>query len=172
MPIRSPRRFYKVNVSLIKRDNDDAPDVVDKLPGDTTPQTTRAIVVKMKEGIGDYFGLTPAAWDDPIFNGVFKGNGLNKGANFRRNIGGYKDAAYTLIANELFSIKEKYYDKDLLGKPVLETPTTKFKTITIGFPVGHSVNEVIKWLATLDNFDTVLALRTPAGKRHDLYKPN
>lgn len=169
MPVRSPRRFYKIN--LITKDNDDLPDVIDKLPGDTTPQTRTAIVVKMKEGIGDYFGLKPVPWNDPIFDGVFKGDGLNKGAKFRKNIGGYKDASYTLISETLFNIQEKYYDKDLLGKDVLETPKTDFKTISIGFPVGHSVNEVITWLATLDNFDNILAVRTPAGKRHDLYNP-
>lgn len=165
MPVRSPRRFYKIN--LIKRDNNDDPDVIDKLPGDTTPQTTTAIVVKMKEGIGQYFGLTPAAWNDPIFNGVFQGNGLNKGAEFRKNIGGYKNASYTLISETYFQIKEKYYEGELIV-----TPTTRFKTVSIGFPVGHSVNEVVKWLATLQNFDNILALRTPAGKRHDLFTPN
>lgn len=169
MPIRSPRRFYKVD--LIKRDNDDDPDVIDKLPGDTLPQTTTSIVVKMKEGIGDYFGLTPAAWNDPIFSGIFGGNGLNTGAKYRRNVGGFRDASYTLIADGLFSIEEKYYEDNLLGKPTLITETKDFKTMSIGFPIGHSVNEVIAWLATLDNFDTILALRTPAGKRHDLYSP-
>jgi hypothetical protein len=170
MPIRSPRRFYKIE--LIKRNKDDNPDEIDKLPDDNTPQTTTSIIIKMKEGIGQYFGLSPVAYNDPIFNGVFAGNGLNKGAKYRRNVGGFKDAAYTLIANELFSIEEKYYEDNLLGKPTLRTESKDFKTMSIGFPIGHTVHEVITWLATLENFDTILALRSPAGKRHDLYKPD
>jgi hypothetical protein len=162
MPIRSPRRFYKID--LIKRDNDDIPDVIDKLPDDTTPQTTTSIIVKMKQGIGDYFGLTPANFDDPIFDGVFGGSGLNKGAFFRKNIGGFKGGSYTLISETLFSIQEKYYEGN-----VIQTPTTLFKTISIGFPTGHSVHEVIKWLSTLTNFKNVAALRTPAGQKHDLF---
>jgi hypothetical protein len=165
MPIRSPRRFYKID--LIKRDVDDIPDVIDKLPGDTTPQTTKSIVVKMKEGIGDYFNLVPAAWNDPIFDGVFLGGGLNAGASFRKNVGGFKAGSYTLISETLFSIQEKYYEGN-----VIQTPTTLFKTISIGFPTGHSVHEVINWLATLTNFNNVAAIRTPAGQRHDLFSPS
>lgn len=171
MPVRSPRRFYKVD--LIKADQDDDPDVIDKLPGDTLPQTTRSIIVKMKEGIGKYLGLIPAAYNDPIFDGIFAGDGLNQGAKYRKNIGGYRDASYTLISETLFSIEEKFYDKALLtGDTVLETRTTNFKTVSIGFPKGHSVNEVITWLATLENFDNILAVRTPSGKRHDLFLPS
>ena len=52
MPIRSPRRLYLVNEITV--DLDDDPAVIDKSPSDTTPQTNRPIIVKMKEAIGDF----------------------------------------------------------------------------------------------------------------------
>jgi hypothetical protein len=165
MPVRSPRRLYRTN--LITVDQDDIPDVIDKLPGDTTPQTTRPIIIKMKEGIGDLLGFKPLAWNDPIFDGIFKGTGLNKGAKYRKLLGGYRDASYTLIAETQFTVKEKFIN----SSGSFTTLNTKFNTVSIGFPKGHSVNEVIKWLGTSTAFDQIAALRTPAGHRIDLYTP-
>lgn len=159
MPIRSPRRLYQIPSITVNLDDD--PNATDTPGG-----TVRPIVVKMKESVGDYFGLTPLNWDDVILSGVFGGSGLNQGANYRKTLGGFKDASYTLISETFFSITEKYYEGT-----VIQTPTTLFKTITIGFPKGHSVYEVINWLGGLQNFSNVMAIRTPNGQRHDLFNP-
>jgi hypothetical protein len=166
MPVRSPRRLYKIN--LITVDQDDIPDVIDKLPGDATPQTTRPVIIKMKEGIGNLLGFTPLAWNDPIFDGVFIGQGLNQGAKYRKVLGGFRDASYTLIAETQFTVQEKFIN----SSGSFTTLNTKFNTVSIGMPKGHSVNEVIKWLGTSSAFAQIAAIRTPAGRRIDLYTPN
>jgi predicted RNA-binding protein with TRAM domain len=148
-------------------DLDDDPEVIDKLPGSTLPQTTKPVIVRMKEGIGDFLGFTPLAWNDPIFDGVFGGNGLNQGAKYRKVLGGYKDASYQCIAETDFTITETFKDGDGLTTSV----QSSFKTFNIGFPKGHSVNEVISWLATSVNFGQIAAIRGPSGYRQDLYTP-
>jgi hypothetical protein len=165
MPVRSPRRFYLINNVTV--DLDDDPDVIDKLPGDTLPQTTRPIIAKIKQGIGDFLGLEPLAWNDPIFTGTFGGEGLNQGATYRRVLGGFRDASYTLIAETQFNIEETFFDPN----GIIVTESNLFRTVSIGFPKGHSVSEIIAWLATSDNFDQIAALRTPAGRRIDLFSP-
>jgi hypothetical protein len=99
MPIRSPRRLYLINsIEVnIEVNIDDIPDVIDRLPGDQTPQTKRPIVVKMKQGIGEYLGLVPLAYDNPLLSGVFEGSGLNQGQNFRKKLGGFKHGSYMLL---------------------------------------------------------------------------
>ena len=165
MPIRSPRRLYLINE--IEVDVDDDPDNIDKAPGDTLPQTTRPIIAKIKEAIGDYLGLEPLAYNDPIFTGVFGGNGLNTGATYRKVIGGFHDASYTLVAETNFSIVERFYNTE--GE--YTTETNNFKTMSIGFPKGHSVTEVIAWLETTTKLSDIRSIITPAGHKVDLFVP-
>lgn len=165
MPIRSPRRLYLIDE--ITRDVDDDPDAIDKLPGDTLPQTTVPIIAKIKESIGDYLGLTPLAYNDPIFTGVFGGEGLNTGAQYRKNLGGFRDASYTLVAETTFTITEKFYND--AGEFVTEE--NNFRTMTIGMPKGHSVTEIIAWLETTTALDSIRSLITPAGNTIDLFTP-
>jgi hypothetical protein len=165
MPIRSPRRLYLTNI--VRHDNDDDKTLIDKTLGIALVETTRPVIVRMKEGIGDFLGFVPLAWNDPIFDGVFGGIGLNQGAKYRRVLGGFKDASYQCIAETDFSITETFKDTDNLTTSIVST----FKTFNIGFPKGHSVNEVVSWLATSTNFDQIAAIRSPSGYRHDLYTP-
>jgi hypothetical protein len=169
MPIRSPRRLYLIN--LIQVNNDDDPDVIDRLPGSALVETKRSIVVKMKQGIGEYLGLTPMNWNDPQLRGVFQGIGLNQGQSYARRVGGFKTLSYTLIPEELFEIEERFYDNNLLGNPVLETRTSNFKSMTIGFPKGPTVDSIRTWLSTCENFDNIKGFRSPNGAYTDLYSP-
>jgi len=166
MPIRSPRRLYLIN--LIQVNNDDDPEVIDRLPDQLIPQTKRPIIVKMKEGIGQYLGLTPLSWNDPQLSGIFKGIGLNKGQAYSRRVGGFKTVSFTLYPESLFQIKEKYYD----ANGVQRTPTTAFKSMTIGFPKGPTVDSVKKWLATCENFDQIRAFKMDGRSLVDLYEPS
>ncbi len=165
MPIKSPRRTYKI--TQIKQNLDDTPGAIDTAPTETVGGTQRDIYVKMKQGIGNFLGLSPIAYDDPIFTGTFGGNGTNKGATFRRNIGGFRVASYTLIAANKFTIGETV-PNNAGGVSIVNKD---FKTITIGFPKGHSVTEVIAWLASTGKLSDIRAVRSPSGRQTDLFVP-
>ena len=160
-PIRSPRRLYEIEEITVNFD--DVPDAIDPPGG-----TVRNIFVKMKEAIGEYLGLEPIGYNDPRLIGTFGGNGLNTGSLYRRNIGGFRVASYTLIAESKFSLTEKFFNK---SNDVYTEEVNQFKTMSIGFPKGHTVHEVVTWLGGLNNFSQIRALRTPAGRTVDLYDP-
>lgn len=161
-PIRSPRRLYLI--SNVTANQDDNKDGIDPATGGTT----RPVIAKIKEAIGEYFGLTPMAYNDPLFTAVFGGEGTNSGATFRKRFGGFRDASYTFIAKDQFSISE-----------IVTNPTTgatsrvtnEFKSITVGFPKGHSVTEIIKWLETTNKLSEIRYLRSPSGASTDLFLP-
>lgn len=161
-PIRSPRKIYRVTGITANVDN--APGI-DNLPGGTDVDTTKPIFVKMKKSVGDWLGLTPLASNDPIFTGTFKGEGLNKGTTFRRKIGGFKSGSYTLIASTVFTVNEIVVNPDT---GAVTTPTKKVKTISIGFPAGHSVSEVIAFISSTTRAGEITAIRGPSGARTDL----
>jgi hypothetical protein len=158
MPVRGRRRLYLINTITVNVD--DNPNATDGPGG-----TIRPIVVKMKKAVGDYFGLEPLLFNDPIFSGTFGGEGLNQGAEYRRRLGGFKDAAYKLIAETSFDLTEQIFAPD--GSSTNENRS--YRTLSIGFPKGHSVTEVIDWLASLTNFDQINSVVSPAGYKTDLY---
>lgn len=165
MPIRSPRRLYLLE-GIVQRNLDDNPEAIDTAPGQTVEGTVEDVVIKMKQAIGDYFGLEPIASNDPIMTGTFGGHGLNQGAQYYRNIGGFRVASYTLVAKSQFELQEEYYDPDT--KLYLNV-TSKFRTMSIGFPKGHSVHEIMFWLNSLTNNTEISHVITPAGKKHGYY---
>lgn len=162
-PIRGSRKVYKID--LIKVDVDDDPAVIDKLPAGTTIETTRSIFVKIKVPIAEWLGLTPLSYDDPILTGTFKGGGLNKNAKFRRRIGGFKQASYTLIADTFFQVNEQVVN---LETGQVNRPLKNLKTMTIGFPKGHSVTEVIAFIASTGKLSEIRAIRSPSGTETDV----
>jgi hypothetical protein len=158
MPVRSPRQIYKI--TSIQYNVDEAPGT-DAAPAQTEAGQKRPIYVLMKESIGDYLGLTPLAWNAAELTGTFAGSGLNQGAKYRKRVGGYRDGSYTLVAKTTFTIKE-------IVKGDNGSYTTRdknFKSISIGFPKGHSVHEVLDFLATTTKFAQVRAVITPQGRR-------
>ncbi len=161
-PIRSPRKIYRV--TGMTSNVDDAPGI-DNLPGGTDVDTTKPLYVKMKKSVGDWLGLTPIASNDPIFTGTFKGEGLNKGTTYRKKIGGFKSGSYTLIAATIFTVNEIVVNSET---GAITTPTKKVKTISIGFPAGHSVNEFIAWISSTTRASEITAIRGPSGARTDL----
>jgi hypothetical protein len=161
-PIRSPRKIYRVTGMTSNVDN--APGI-DNLPGGTETDTTKPLYVKMKKSVGDWLGLTPLASNDPIFIGTFAGEGLNKGTTYRKKIGGFKSGSYTLIAATIFTVNEIVVNSET---GAITTPTKKVKTISIGFPAGHSVNEFIAWISSTTRASEITAIRGPSGARTDL----
>jgi hypothetical protein len=168
-PVRSPRALYKVD--LITRHLDDNKDAIDTAPAQTVQGTKLAIVVKMKEAIGNFLGLTPVAWNDPIFTGTFPNAGgnppaggaqtgtTNSGSRYRKNLGGFREASYTLIAKTKFVIPEI-----VLGENGYSVVNSEYVSVSIGFPKGHSVTEVLNFLFTTSVFNQIRAIRTPEGK--------
>lgn len=165
MPIRSPRRIYLLD-GYVQQNLDDNPDAIDVAPSQTEDGLKKDIIIKMKQAVGNFFGLEPIASNDPIMTGTFGGEGLNKGSKYYRNIGGFRVASYTLVAKSQFELTEEYYDPDT--KLYLNVQS-KFRTMSIGFPKGHSVNEIMFWLNSLTNNTEISHVITPAGKKHGYY---
>lgn len=163
MPIRSPRGVYLIKNMSVNKDDD--PNIIDNLPGGVEPKTVRPLYCKMKISIGNYFGLTALKSDDIAFQGTFGGNGLNTGSKFYKNIGGFREAAYKLIPKTTFTVTQ------LILNPATGAyvPVQKnFRSMSIGFPKGHSVTEFLAWLITLSNSADVRAIVTPKGRKIEL----
>lgn len=163
MPVRSPRAVYLIKGAV--SNVDDVPNVIDNLPGNTEVKTFKPIYCKMKVAIGDYFGLVALKSDDLAFQGTFAGNGLNKGSKYFKNIGGFKEDSFKLYAKTTFDISQYVYDE---ATKTTTKVNKNFSTISIGFPKGVSVNELLAWLTTLTNSANVLAVSTPNGRRINL----
>jgi hypothetical protein len=145
--VRSPRRLYLIDEITIKN---------------SAGTGTRPCIAKLKQAVAEFLGMVPLEYNDAIFDGVFDGSGTNAGAKFRKKIGGFKDAAYTLIAVESFLVSEIVYNRDT---KVITRPETSFRSLTIGLPVGHTVNEVVDWIGNTSALDEIGYLVTPAGHK-------
>lgn len=158
MPIRSYRLLYKLEGIT---DLEPAPpDGIPDLPGTTPVKVSKPIYCLMKKSIGDFLGVVPLEWDAEELTGTFQGNGTNKGSLYRKRVGGFRVASYTLVSTGKFTINEYLVQKD---GSIITTPKV-FKTISIGLPKGHSVNEFIKFLKTRGVINQVSAIITPAGR--------
>lgn len=163
MPIRSPRAVY-----LIKGMNSNVDDditIIDNLPGGSEPKTFKPVYAKLKIAIGELLGLVPLSSDDIAFQGTFKGNGLNKGLKYYKNVGGFRNASYTLIAKTQFTVNERVYTK---ATKMYTIVPGNFASISIGFPVGHSVSEFLAWIKTTSQIAAIRAVITPKGRRIDI----
>jgi mRNA-degrading endonuclease RelE of RelBE toxin-antitoxin system len=158
MPVRSYRLLYKIEgiTSLEPEPPDNIPD----LPGTTPGKVTKPIYCLMKRSIGDFLGIVPLDWDAEELTGTYQGNGGNKGSKYRKRVGGFRVAAYTLVAIDRFTLNEYVPQED--GS--ISVIPGKFRTISIGFPIGHSVNEFVAFLKTTGVVGQVAAIRTPNGR--------
>ena len=145
MPVRSSRKLYKINEITVRRTN-------------VTPAVTEPIVVKMKASHAGFLGLTPLASDDPIFTGNVPASGDRPAYSYLRNLGGFRERAYTLEAVDKFTVTET----DLDGESTTES---EFKTLSIGFPRGASVLEVYNWIRALPVATQIAALISYNGRR-------
>lgn len=162
-PIRSPRGVYLIKGASSNVDDDLT--VIDNLPAGNEPTTVKPIYCKMKVAIGNYFGLVALKSDDIAFQGTFKGSGLNAGTKYYKNIGGYRFESYKLIPAQKFTINELIFDTATGG---YTTSPRDFKSMSIGFPKGMSVTELLAWLITLTKSATVRAVVTPKGRKIEL----
>lgn len=157
-PVRSYRLLYKIEgiTSTIPTPPDGIPD----LPGTVTPRIVKPVYCLMKRSIGDFLGLVHLDWDAEELTGVFAGDGGNKGSKYRKRLGGFRVAAYTLVAVDRFTINEYVPQED---GSIVVTPG-KFRTVSIGFPKGHSVNEFVNFLKTTSRIPEIALIRTPSGR--------
>lgn len=159
-PIRGPRALYKLD--LITRPVDDNPTGIDPATG--TGGTTQPLYVRMKEPIGDWFGLKPIAWDDPIlirtFDATPKQTGAtNAGAKYYGKKGGYRAGSFKLVAKTVFNIGEI-----VLGDNGYSTVQSQFRAFSIGFPTGYTVHEFLSWLKTTSRITQIRSVVTPHGR--------
>lgn len=146
MPVSGPRKLYEL------------PEI--KVGENASGAGGESIVVKMKEPIAKWFGLTPIAYDDPIMRGTFAGTGPNAGYTYVRQLGGYRFESYTIVANTSFFVTERIRLPLGFGAPILKT----YRTLSIGLPKGASVHEFIDWLASTDKISKISKLITPRGR--------
>lgn len=146
VPIRGDRILVKIE------------EITRTIPGEGETTTEVPIIVKMKRGIATYLNLEEIPLDDPLFLGTFA-SGVNEGKKFIKRIGGFRFASYTFIAKSKFSITEQYFDDS--NEFVEEN--NDFKSFSIGFPKGHTVNEMFDWIKTWSNINQVRRIRTPSG---------
>lgn len=158
MPVRGPRRLYLITQITVP--NNDNPNAIDT----GTSGTTRPMIVKMKRAVGDYLGLEPLAFNDPIWTGTFGGAGLNTGFEYRKRLGGFKDAAYTIVAKTNFALTERITQAD----GTVANQNRNYKSLTIGFPKGHTVTEFIDWLVSTSRLNEIDYIRSPHGYRTDI----
>jgi hypothetical protein len=155
--VRSPRILVKVPQVTVRRKREGA-------------AVNEPVIVKMKASHADLLGLDALDGDDPILQGVFGGDSLNKDFRYLRNLGGFRARAYTLIAKDKFQMKTQ--ETNLLG--ITTEVIVPFKSISIGFPAGVKVVEVFNWLRGLDAavVGKIAYLRTPAGRKVDFTTVN
>lgn len=145
MPISGPRKLYKIDEIKV---------------GENAAGTGgRSIVVKMKEPIAKYFGLTQLAYDDPLLIGTFGGTGPNAGFKYVKRLGGFRHQSFRLVANTSFFITERVRLPLGFGAPIIKT----YRSISIGFPLGVSVREFINWIASTDKISKIAYIVTPRG---------
>lgn len=141
--VRSRRHIYRIPEILVNQVRDG--------------QTVREpIIVKMKKAHASFLGLSPIPANDPIFTGTFT-SGPNAGKKYRRNIGGFRALSYTLVAKSRFKLITDTDDPKVKEE-------TEWKSISIGFPVGATVLQVIRWINTLPMRDKVEKIVTPRGR--------
>lgn len=150
--VRSSRVLVKIDAIKVKR-------------GTGASASQEAVVVKMKDSHRVFLSLVPLDGDDPILQGTFGGSGPNAGKKYLRNIGGFRERSFTLVAKTSFQMEDTVKNKDGTNTVSLKP----FRSIDIGFPRGVSVIEVFNWLRSQDP-DVVAQIsyiRTPAGRRVD-----
>ncbi len=133
---------------------------------DNQTPTPQPIIVKMKRGIAEYFALQQIPSDDARLRGVFAGTGSNAGATYQSRKGGFRYRSFKFLAKTQYAITEYYYDAQ--NNPV--NTISNFKTMSIGFPKGVTVNEVLDWLLTKTNVDETEFIVSPAGVQTTVYK--
>jgi hypothetical protein len=150
--VRSSRILVKIDEITVKRRR---AGVVENEP----------VIVKMKASHARFLGVQSLDGDDPILQGRFGGAAGNEGANYLRNLGGFRARAFTIISKDKFSLLEENA-QGLLGS---QGVTSEFKSFDIGFPQGVKVVEVYNWLRGLDTdvINQIGYIRTPSGRKID-----
>lgn len=150
MPIRGDRILVKIPEITVKRTNAEG------------QETEVPIVAKMKRGVAEFLGLEELDPLDPEMFGEFGGAGSNAGARFYKNVGGFRDESYTFVAHGKFTITEYFFNE----QDEWTNEESEFKSCSVGFPRGHTVNEFIDFVRgrEQDVQDKIRRLRFPSGR--------
>lgn len=145
MPISGPRKLYKIDEIKVGMSAAEA--------------GGRPIIVKMKEPIAKWFGLTQLAYDDPLLIGTFGGSGPNAGYKYVKRLGGFRFESYKLVANQRFFITERVKLPVGFGIPTVKL----YASMSIGFPKGVTVRQFISWIASTEKKTKIAYIVTPRG---------
>lgn len=150
--VRSPRILVKIDEVTVRR----------KRAGVNVQES---VVVKMKQSHALLLGLEPLDGDDPILQGEFGGDSLNKDFKFLRNLGGFRARSFSLVARTSFSMRNIVKNSD--GTDTITN--VPFRSIDIGFPAGVKIVEVFNWLRGLspEVVSQIAFIRTPNGRKVD-----
>lgn len=157
-PIRSYRLLYKIEGMTSNSPNPG--DSIPNLPGVVDPPIKKPIYCLMKRSVGDWLGLVHVPWDAPEMVGTFAGSGGNAGSKYRKRLGGFRVAAYTLVAVNRFDINE--YVPQANGD--IDVVPGRFRSLSIGFPKGHSVTEFVDFMKSTTRLPEIALIRTPSGR--------
>lgn len=150
--VKSSRVLVKIDQIKVKR-------------GKGATATQEPVIVKMKDSHRVFLSLPQLDGDDPIFQGTFAGSGPNTGKKYLRNLGGFRERSFTLIAKSSFQMEDTTRNPDGSNTVTLKA----FRSISIGFPRGVSVVEFFNWMRGLDTdvVSQISYIRTPNGRRVD-----
>lgn len=150
--VKSSRVLVKINEIKVKR-------------GTGASATQEPVIVKMKDSHRVFLSLLTLDGDDPILQGTFGGSGSNAGKKYMRNLGGFRERSFTLVAKSTFKMEDTVKNPDGTNTVTLKP----FRSIDIGFPKGVAVVEFFNWLRSLDPdvVNQISYIRTPNGRRID-----
>jgi len=151
-PLKGPRDLVKIPEITTFRDDD----------GDGTKEKV-PVVVEMKRGIREFFGLDRIATDDPLLYGT----NASTGKQYRKNLGGFRHGSYTITFAGDVSFNE--YEFTSSG---WTASSRDLKSITFGLPLGHNTIQVLAFieekLEGSAEADKLNKLVTPEGNSYPL----
>jgi hypothetical protein len=149
-PLKGPRELVQIN-QITEKDSD----------GNYQP-----VIVAMKRGIREFFGLDRLPADDPILYGEYA-TGPNAGLTYRKRLGGFRQASYTIHFAGNVEINEYSFENGTWTES-----TRQMQSITFGLPKGHSTHEVLSFIeqtvVATNGSENLRKLRTPEGNSYDI----
>lgn len=163
-PVKGPRLIYKLELTKYTRVGGDDKPEAGNTPAGAAPVAIKTILyVRMKKPVGKWLGLTPLPFDAPEYRGFFDQQSSDTATNdtygYRRKFGGFRFKSFKLHAKTQFTINEMVKGNDELYTEVAR----RFRTISIGFPFGVTVDSFLGWLKSTSRMGEIQGVTTPHG---------
>lgn len=150
-PLKGPRDLVEIPQITTKRDDNN----------DGTKEKV-AVIVLMKRGIREFFGLDRIPTDDARLYGT-----LPSGEQYRKRLGGFRHGSYTISFAGDVAINEYEFVSNSW-----QASSRNMKSITFGLPHGHNTIQVLDFieenLSSSEVADSLNKLITPEGNSYPL----